>query len=123
VEVQSRSFLFVNIACISVTSYHILFRNDHITCVPLYSTHITECNHTINIHGKFYFHIDSRSSKWEKIIAIGATVFVLCVIFMILGILRWKGFLGGKISRVKGNKYHANLDVERIKKKFLQLFE
>jgi hypothetical protein len=34
---------------------------------------------------------------------------------MILGILQWKGSSGGKISRETGNKYYANLDVERIK--------
>jgi hypothetical protein len=50
---------------------------------------------------------------------VGAVVFAWFVILTILGILRWKGCLGGRISREKGNKYYANMDVERIKKTFL----
>jgi hypothetical protein len=68
----------------------------------------------IDLLGKFSFHIDSKSSKWKIIIAVGAVVFVLFVILTILGILRRKGCLGGRISRENGNKHYANLDEEMI---------
>ncbi|KAL4627315.1 hypothetical protein ACB092_05G157700 [Castanea dentata] len=41
------------------------------------------------------------NDKMKMTIVVGAVVLVLLLIFMILGILRWKGYLGGRISREK----------------------
>jgi hypothetical protein len=42
--------------------------------------------------------------KKKKIfLAVGAIFFVSILVFVILGILWWKGYLGGKTSREQGN--------------------
>nr|XP_023884252.1 probable leucine-rich repeat receptor-like serine/threonine-protein kinase At3g14840 isoform X1 [Quercus suber] len=41
------------------------------------------------------------NDKMKMTIVVGAVVLALLLIFMILGILRWKGYLGGRISREK----------------------
>ncbi|XP_059435600.1 probable leucine-rich repeat receptor-like serine/threonine-protein kinase At3g14840 isoform X3 [Corylus avellana] len=42
-----------------------------------------------------------RPSKWKKNIAVGAVVFSLCVVSIILCILWWKGCFGRRLSREK----------------------
>ncbi|XP_059435603.1 probable leucine-rich repeat receptor-like serine/threonine-protein kinase At3g14840 isoform X6 [Corylus avellana] len=52
-----------------------------------------------------------RPSKWKKNIAVGAVVFSLCVVSIILCILWWKGCFGRRLSREKGpEEYCLNLD-------------
>jgi hypothetical protein len=43
---------------------------------------------------------DDRKKK--IFLAVGITVLASSLVFMILGILRWKGYLGGKTSREQG---------------------
>uniref|UniRef100_A0A2N9F1J4 non-specific serine/threonine protein kinase n=1 Tax=Fagus sylvatica TaxID=28930 RepID=A0A2N9F1J4_FAGSY len=43
------------------------------------------------------------NGKKKILIGVGAAVSVLFLVFMILGILWWKGYIGSKISREKGN--------------------
>jgi hypothetical protein len=41
--------------------------------------------------------------KKKIFLAVGTAILVSSLVFMILGILRWKGYLGGKTSREQGN--------------------
>jgi hypothetical protein len=41
--------------------------------------------------------------KKKIFVAVGTTVLLSSLVFVILGILRWKGYLGGKTSREEGN--------------------
>ena len=43
------------------------------------------------------------NSKLKILIGVGAGILTLFLFFMILGILWWKGYIGGRISREKGN--------------------
>ena len=68
------------------------------------------------------------NGKMKTFIVVGALVLLL-LIFFILGILWWKGCLGGRISREQGTHFTlilcANLDVEIRKDSihFLQLWQ
>jgi hypothetical protein len=44
---------------------------------------------------------DDRKKK--ILIGVGTAVLLSILVFMILGILRWKGYFGGKTSREQGN--------------------
>jgi hypothetical protein len=47
---------------------------------------------------------EKKMQRKKKIfLAVGTAVLVSSLVFMILGILRWKGYLGGKTSREQGN--------------------
>jgi len=47
---------------------------------------------------------EKKMQRKKKIfLVVGTAVLVSSLVFMILGILRWKGYLGGKTSREQGN--------------------
>ena len=76
----------------------------NLACYFMYfATYISECRILITVLSYVSFSVD-RSPPVDGKIVVGAVVSVLLLIFMILGILWWKGCMGGRISREKGNQ-------------------
>ena len=99
---------------------HLYLLVDWSTYAFLYgATYITECNFIITFHSYFSLlqisvHLEMvlqisvhlEMARRRYLIGVGAAVSVLFLVFMILDILWWKGYIGGKISREKGNADH-----------------